>query len=220
MRTLVASALLLLAVSGGAYAESSLLDPLNILGFMRQQFEPRETYQSEPRYEPREQYQPAPRYQQREEDDQQDQELVRQAVDYPGLPAGAIVISTALRRLYFGLGGGRAIQYAIGVGRDGFRWGGMQKITAKKEWPSWTPPPEMLERRPDLPSFMAGGPSNPLGARALYLGSTLYRVHGSNEPETIGQAVSSGCFRMTNKDVIDLYNRVQIGTPVYVFQNR
>ena len=103
---------------------------------------------------------------------------------------------------------GQALRYGIGVGRDGFRWGGVHRITAKKEWPSWTPPSQMLARRPDLPRHMAGGIDNPLGARAMYLGSTLYRIHGSNEPETIGQAVSSGCFRMTNDDVTDLYSRV------------
>ena len=106
------------------------------------------------------------------------------------------------------LGNGQAIRYGIGVGRDGFRWGGTHRITAKKEWPSWTPPAQMLRRRPDLPRHMSGGIDNPLGARAMYLGSTLYRIHGSNEPETIGQAVSSGCFRMTNEDVTDLYSRV------------
>ena len=113
-------------------------------------------------------------------------------------------------------GNGQALQYGIGVGRDGFRWSGTHRITAKKEWPSWTPPSQMLARRPDLPRHMKGGIDNPLGARAMYLGSTLYRIHGSNEPETIGQAVSSGCFRMTNDDVTDLYSRVSVGTTVIV----
>ena len=121
---------------------------------------------------------------------------------------GTIYISTAERRLYLVLGNGQALRYGIGVGRDGFRWSGTHRITAKKEWPSWTPPAQMLRRRPDLPRHMSGGIDNPLGARAMYLGSTLYRIHGSNEPETIGQAVSSGCFRMTNEDVTDLYSRV------------
>ena len=112
--------------------------------------------------------------------------------------------------------GGQALRYGIGVGRDGFRWGGVHRISAKKEWPSWTPPAQMLRRRPDLPRHMNGGVDNPLGARAMYLGSTLYRIHGSNEPETIGQAVSSGCFRMTNDDVTDLYGRVSVGTTVVV----
>ena len=113
-------------------------------------------------------------------------------------------------------GNGQALRYGIGVGRDGFRWSGIHRVSAKKEWPDWTPPAEMLARRRDLPRHMAGGIENPLGARALYLGSTLYRIHGSNEPETIGQAVSSGCFRMTNEDVTDLYNRVSIGATVVV----
>ena len=129
---------------------------------------------------------------------------------------GTIVVSTAERRLYLVQPNGTALRYGIGVGRDGFRWGGTHRITAKKEWPSWTPPSQMLRRRPDLPRHMAGGIDNPLGARAMYLGSTLYRIHGSNEPETIGQAVSSGCFRMTNDDVTDLYSRVGVGTTVVV----
>jgi lipoprotein-anchoring transpeptidase ErfK/SrfK len=131
-------------------------------------------------------------------------------------PAGSIYISTKERRLYYILGNGQAIRYGIGVGRDGFRWGGAHRVTAKKEWPDWTPPAQMLKRRPDLPRFMKGGEDNPLGARAMYLGSTLYRIHGSNEPETIGQAVSSGCFRMVNADVIDLYSRVNVGASVVV----
>ena len=132
---------------------------------------------------------------------------------------GTIVVNTAERRLYLVLPNGQALRYGIGVGRDGFRWGGVHKITAKKEWPSWTPPAEMLARRRDIPRHMAGGIDNPLGARAMYLGSTLYRIHGSNEPETIGQAVSSGCFRMTNDDVTDLYNRVSVGATVVVLNN-
>jgi lipoprotein-anchoring transpeptidase ErfK/SrfK len=129
---------------------------------------------------------------------------------------GTIVVNTAERRLYLVLPNGQALRYGIGVGRDGFRWGGVHRISAKKEWPSWTPPSQMLARRPDLPRHMAGGIDNPLGARAMYLGSTLYRIHGSNEPETIGQAVSSGCFRMTNEDVTDLYDRVSVGATVVV----
>jgi lipoprotein-anchoring transpeptidase ErfK/SrfK len=143
----------------------------------------------------------------------------RTTVNYPGNhKPGTIVVNTQERRLYYILGNGQALRYGIGVGRDGFRWSGVKRVTAKKEWPSWTPPSQMLRRRPDLPRHMAGGPDNPLGARAMYLGSTLYRIHGSNEPETIGQAVSSGCFRLTNEDVIDLYNRVQVGTTVIVQQ--
>jgi L,D-transpeptidase catalytic domain len=129
---------------------------------------------------------------------------------------GTIVINTSERRLYLVLSGGQALAYGIGVGRDGFRWSGTHRITAKREWPAWTPPAQMLRRRPDLPRHMPGGVENPLGARAMYLGSTLYRIHGSNEPETIGQAVSSGCFRMTNEDVVDLYSRVSVGTTVVV----
>jgi L,D-transpeptidase-like protein len=141
----------------------------------------------------------------------------RQTVNFSGQFApGTIYINTAERRLYLVLANGQALQYGIGVGRDGFRWSGTHRITAKKEWPSWTPPAQMLRRRPDLPRHMVGGVDNPLGARAMYLGSTLYRIHGSNEPETIGQAVSSGCFRMTNEDVTDLYSRVSVGTPVVV----
>jgi len=131
---------------------------------------------------------------------------------------GTILISTSQRRLYLMLGDGQAVQYPIGVGRIGFTWSGVTRVSAKREWPSWTPPAEMRRRRPDLPRSMVGGIDNPLGARALYLGSTLYRIHGSNEPETIGQAVSSGCFRMSNEDVIDLYNRVPVGATVIVQQ--
>jgi len=129
---------------------------------------------------------------------------------------GTIVINTAERRLYYVNGDGTALRYGIGVGRDGFTWKGVKTVTMKREWPDWTPPPQMLKRRPDLPRHMVGGVDNPLGARAMYLGSTLYRIHGSNEPETIGTAVSSGCFRMTNEDVVDLYNRVKVGTTVIV----
>ena len=143
--------------------------------------------------------------------------IPRTTVNFNGDYApGTIYISTSERRLYLVLGNGQALRYGIGVGRDGFRWTGTHRITAKKEWPSWTPPSQMLARRPDLPRHMAGGIDNPLGARAMYLGSTLYRIHGSNEPETIGQAVSSGCFRMTNDDVTDLYGRVGVGTTVIV----
>jgi lipoprotein-anchoring transpeptidase ErfK/SrfK len=129
---------------------------------------------------------------------------------------GNIVIDTSARRLYLVTAPGQAISYGIGVGRDGFTWAGTRTVSMKREWPDWTPPSQMLHRRPDLPRHMVGGIENPLGARALYLGSSLYRIHGSNEPETIGQAVSSGCFRMTNEDVIDLYDRVRVGTKVVV----
>ena len=143
----------------------------------------------------------------------------RQVVPFSGrYGAGTIVISTAERRLYYTLGNGQAIQYAVGVGRPGFEWSGTRTVTMKREWPDWRPPAEMLKRRPDLPRYMAGGIDNPLGARAMYLGGSLYRIHGSNEPETIGHAVSSGCIRMTNEDVMDLYDRVKVGTKVVVLR--
>jgi lipoprotein-anchoring transpeptidase ErfK/SrfK len=145
--------------------------------------------------------------------------IPRQVVRFDGRYApGTIVISTEERRLYYVTQRGEAIQYGVGVGRPGFEWSGTKSISSKRMWPDWRPPAEMLRRRPDLPRYMAGGPDNPLGARALYLGSSLYRIHGSNEPETIGQAVSSGCIRMTNEDVIDLYNRVRVGTKVVVLR--
>ena len=141
----------------------------------------------------------------------------RVVVNYTGSQKpGTIIISTAQRRLYLVLGNGQALSYAIGVGKDGFSWSGVTHVSSKREWPDWTPPGEMLHRRPDLPRHMAGGIENPLGARAMYLGSSLYRIHGSNEPDTIGTAVSSGCIRLTNEDVIDLYNRVKIGATVIV----
>ncbi|MFC3637244.1 L,D-transpeptidase [Camelimonas fluminis] len=143
--------------------------------------------------------------------------IPRTVVEYSGKYApGTVVISTSERRLYFVLPDGKAIRYGIGVGREGFSWAGSERVTMKREWPTWTPPASMLKRRPDLPRFMPGGEDNPMGARALYLGNTLYRIHGSNEPETIGQAVSSGCIRMMNEDVIDLYARVPVGTRVVV----
>jgi lipoprotein-anchoring transpeptidase ErfK/SrfK len=143
--------------------------------------------------------------------------IPRTVVDFQSNYApGTIYIDTTGRRLYLVTGRSQAIRYGIGVGRDGYGWAGALRVSAKREWPNWFPPAEMLARRPDLPRFMPGGLENPLGARALYLGSTLYRIHGSNEPDTIGQAVSSGCFRMTNDDVIDLYNRVSVGASVIV----
>ena len=145
--------------------------------------------------------------------------IPREEVDYSSKYApGTIIVSTVERRMYYILGNGRAVRYGVGVGRPGFEWGGQKTITRKAEWPGWTPPPQMLKRRPDLPRHMVGGPENPLGARAMYLGSSLYRIHGSNEPETIGQAVSSGCIRMLNDDVIDLYSRVKVGTKVVVLR--
>ena len=146
-----------------------------------------------------------------------DPRFLRQEVAYRGSePPGTIVIDTPNHFLYLVQEHGRAMRYGIGVGRPGFTWSGTHTVSAKKEWPDWVPPKEMLERQPYLPHFMSGGPNNPLGARALYLGSTLYRIHGSNEPWTIGQNVSSGCIRMRNPDVIDLYSRVKVGTKVVV----
>jgi lipoprotein-anchoring transpeptidase ErfK/SrfK len=143
--------------------------------------------------------------------------LRRQVVDYPTQePAGTVVIDTPHTYLYYVLGGGRAMRYGIGVGREGFTWSGVETIARKAEWPDWTPPTEMIARQPYLPRFMAGGPSNPLGARAMYLGNTLYRIHGTNAPDTIGKRVSSGCIRLTNADVADLFSRVNIGTKVVV----
>jgi lipoprotein-anchoring transpeptidase ErfK/SrfK len=131
-------------------------------------------------------------------------------------PVGTIIVETRDRLLYLVLPDNRAMRYGIGVGRDGFRWKGLQKIARKAEWPDWRPPAEMIERQPYLPRFMAGGAGNPLGARAMYLGNTVYRIHGTNQPQTIGHAVSSGCFRLVNADVIDLYERVPVGTRVVV----
>jgi len=131
---------------------------------------------------------------------------------------GTIVVHTADRYLYLVQPNNRAIRYGIGVGRDGFQWAGMHKIARKQEWPDWRPPPEMIQRQPYLPRFMAGGPGNPMGARALYIGTTVYRIHGTNQPQTIGHAVSSGCFRLVNGDVTDLYDRVPVGTKIVVKQ--
>jgi lipoprotein-anchoring transpeptidase ErfK/SrfK len=143
--------------------------------------------------------------------------LRRQVVGYATREArGTIIIDTPNTYLYYVLGNGQAIRYGIGVGRDGFTWSGVQSITKKAEWPDWTPPPEMIARQPYLPRQMAGGPGNPLGARAMYLGGTIYRIHGTNAPGTIGTHVSSGCIRLTNEDVTDLYSRVNIGTKVIV----
>jgi lipoprotein-anchoring transpeptidase ErfK/SrfK len=143
--------------------------------------------------------------------------LRRQIVSYPSREAaGTIIIDTPNTYLYYVLGAGQAMRYGIGVGRDGFTWSGVQPITKKAEWPDWVPPPEMIARQPYLPRHMAGGPGNPLGARAMYLGGTVYRIHGTNAPETIGTHVSSGCIRLTNEDVTDLYSRVSVGTKVIV----
>ncbi|QUS38956.1 L,D-transpeptidase [Tardiphaga alba] len=165
---------------------------------------------------------PAPYYQAPQLDDkrpsiEQPSRFKRQIVNYATREApGTIIVDTPNTYLYYVLGGGQAIRYGIGVGRDGFTWAGVQTVTRKAEWPSWTPPAEMIARQPYLPRHMAGGPGNPLGARAMYLGNTIYRIHGTNMPETIGTQVSSGCIRLTNQDVSDLYSRVTVGTKVIV----
>ena len=152
-----------------------------------------------------------------ESDSEPDPQFQRQEVDYSGPEApGTLVVDTPDKFLFLVEPHGKALRYGIGVGRPGFTWSGVKRISRKAEWPDWTPPAEMVSRRPDLPRHMAGGPDNPLGARALYLGSSLYRIHGTNEPSTIGHNVSSGCIRMMNEDVIDLYNRVPVGAKVIV----
>jgi lipoprotein-anchoring transpeptidase ErfK/SrfK len=143
--------------------------------------------------------------------------IPREIVEYNGNHApGTIVVNTGERRLYLVLDGGRAMRYGIGVARPGFEWAGSHKVSMKREWPGWTPPEEMKKRQPGLPDYMPGGIDNPLGARAMYIGSTIYRIHGSNQPASIGQAMSSGCIRMLNEDVVDLYDRVKIGARVIV----
>ncbi|WP_398468865.1 L,D-transpeptidase [Tardiphaga sp.] len=180
-------------------------------------------FMSPPVQLPPTQTEPAPYYQapQQREDErpaiEQPARFKRQIVTYPTREAaGTIIIDTPNTYLYYVLGGGQAIRYGIGVGRDGFTWSGVQTVTRKAEWPDWTPPAEMIARQPYLPRQMAGGPGNPLGARAMYLGNTIYRIHGTNMPETIGTQVSSGCIRLTNADVSDLYARVNVGTRVIV----
>lgn len=143
--------------------------------------------------------------------------IPREIVEYQtDLKPGSVVVETSEFRLYFVLPDGKAIRYGVGVGREGFQWSGRNRVSRKAEWPGWTPPAAMRKRVPDLPAYMPGGPDNPLGARAIYIGSTLYRLHGTAEPWTIGQAVSSGCIRLTNEDVIDLYDRIEVGALVVV----
>jgi lipoprotein-anchoring transpeptidase ErfK/SrfK len=167
------------------------------------------------------QIQDQPGYVPTPEEEELPAEYHRQVVFYRTTEApGTIVVDTPSRFLYLVQGNSRAIRYGIGVGRDGFQWSGLLSISRKAEWPDWTPPPEMIVRQPYLPRFMAGGPGNPLGARALYLGNTVYRLHGTNQPQTIGSAVSSGCFRLVNNDIIDLFDRVPVGTRVVVHQQR
>ena len=153
------------------------------------------------------------------DEEQLDPQYRRQLVSYRTTEVpGTIIVHTSERFLYVIQPNGRAIRYGFGVGGDGFQWQGLLKISRKQEWPDWTPPPEMIERQPYLPRFMAGGPGNPMGARALYLGNTVYRIHGTNQPQTIGSAVSSGCFRLANNEIVDLYDRIPVGTKVIVRQ--
>ncbi len=160
-----------------------------------------------------------PGYQPTPEEEQLSGAYERQLVFFRTSEApGTVVIDTSQRFLYLVQPSNRALRYGIGVGRDGFQWSGLQQISRKQVWPDWRPPAELIERQPYLPRFMAGGPGNPLGARALYLGQTVYRIHGTNQPQTIGHAVSSGCFRLVNDDVIDLYGRVPVGTKVIIKQ--
>ena len=186
-----------------------------------ERYQQQPAYQQQPSYQPQGSMLPQAMPQQEEANDPAqhrfDPKFEKQVVDYHGKESpGTIVIDTPNKFLFLVQGDGRALRYGIGVGRPGFTWSGVKQISAKKEWPDWTPPPEMLVRRPDLPRHMEGGPQNPLGARAMYLGSSLYRIHGSNEPWTIGTNVSSGCIRMRNEDVIDLYGRVNVGARVVV----
>jgi lipoprotein-anchoring transpeptidase ErfK/SrfK len=203
---------------GGGFIEFLFGDGQN----QGERYQQQPTYQQQPGY----QQQPLlpPQQSMRQQDEASDPtqrpfdpKFEKQLVDYQGKErAGTIVIDTPSKFLFLVQGDGKALRYGIGVGKPGFTWSGIKTISAKKEWPDWTPPAEMLARRPDLPRHMEGGPQNPLGARAMYLGSSLYRIHGSNEPWTIGTNVSSGCIRMRNEDVIDLYGRVSVGAKVVV----
>ena len=200
------------AISALAFSGSAQAAPVQLFPF----FPPTVAPQTQP-YQP---FQAAPD-QAAPSEDRDSVELParfrRQTVSYATRePAGTVVVDTPNTYLYYVLGNGQAVRYGIGVGRDGFTWSGIQSVTRKAEWPDWTPPPEMIARQPYLPRQMAGGPGNPLGARAMYLGGTVYRIHGTNAPETIGTHVSSGCIRLTNEDVSDLYLRVNLGTKVIV----
>jgi lipoprotein-anchoring transpeptidase ErfK/SrfK len=196
-----------LAIGAIAFSGSAAATPLQLFPFIMTP--------------PAEQMQPAPQVVPPSQDEgtviEMPARLKRQIVSYATREApGTIIIDTPNTYLYYVLGGDQAVRYGIGVGRDGFTWSGTQSITKKAEWPNWTPPTEMIARQPYLPRFMAGGPGNPLGARAMYLGGTVYRIHGTNAPGTIGTHVSSGCIRLTNEDVSDLYSRVNVGTRVIV----
>ena len=203
---------------GGGFIEFLFGDGQNQGGRYQQQ-----PYQQQPSYDQRPLFAPMEPQQVMREPEVAgaypafDPKFEKQLVDYHGNESpGTIIIDTPNKFLFLVQGNGKAVRYGVGVGRPGFTWSGVKQISAKKEWPAWTPPPEMLARRPDLPRHMEGGPQNPLGARAMYLGSSLYRIHGSNEPWTIGTNVSSGCIRMRNEDVIDLYGRVNVGAKVVV----
>ncbi|MCA1426639.1 MULTISPECIES: L,D-transpeptidase [unclassified Bradyrhizobium] len=214
-----AVALSAVAVSAIAFAGAAKAAPVQFFPFF-QPLPPMTAPQPLQPYQPSYQPYQAPTYQ-TEPEDQDAVELParfrRQTVSYATREApGTIIIDTPNTYLYYVLGNGQALRYGIGVGRDGFTWSGIQSVSRKAEWPAWTPPPEMIARQPYLPRHMAGGPGNPLGARAMYLGGTIYRIHGTNAPETIGKRVSSGCIRMTNEDVTDLYSRVNVGTKVIV----
>lgn len=204
------------AVTAIAFAGPAKAAPVQLFPF----FQPLPTMTAPQPLQPYQPYQ-APTYQTAPSEDQDAVETParfrRQTVSYSTREApGTIIIDTPNTYLYYVLGNGQAIRYGIGVGRDGFTWSGTQTVTKKAEWPDWTPPPEMIQRQPYLPRHMAGGPGNPLGARAMYLGGTVYRIHGTNAPDTIGKHVSSGCIRLTNDDVSDLYSRVNVGTKVIV----
>jgi lipoprotein-anchoring transpeptidase ErfK/SrfK len=196
-----------LAIGAVAFSGSAAAGPVQLFPFIMTS--------------PTEQMQPAPQLAPQSQDEgnvvEMPARLKRQIVTYATRETpGTIIIDTPNTYLYYVLGNGRAVRYGIGVGRDGFTWSGIQSITKKAEWPDWTPPAEMISRQPYLPRYMAGGPGNPLGARAMYLGGTVYRIHGTNAPATIGTHVSSGCIRLTNEDVSDLYSRVNVGTKVIV----
>lgn len=211
-----AAAVSAVAVTAIAFSGPAKAAPVQLFPF----FQPLPTMTAPQPLQPYQPYQ-APTYQTAPSEDQDAVETParfrRQTVSYSTREApGTIIIDTPNTYLYYVLGNGQAIRYGIGVGRDGFTWSGTQSVTKKAEWPDWTPPPEMIQRQPYLPRHMAGGPGNPLGARAMYLGGTVYRIHGTNAPDTIGKHVSSGCIRLTNDDVSDLYSRVNVGTKVIV----
>lgn len=212
-RAVAVSAVAMTAIAFSGPAKAA---PVQLFPF----FQPLPTMTAPQPLQPYQPYQ-APTYQAAPSEDQDAVETParfrRQTVSYATREApGTIIIDTPNTYLYYVLGNGQAIRYGIGVGRDGFTWSGTQSVTKKAEWPDWTPPPEMIQRQPYLPRHMAGGPGNPLGARAMYLGGTVYRIHGTNAPDTIGKHVSSGCIRLTNDDVSDLYSRVNVGTKVIV----